>query len=99
MKIKLDRELLLDTLNGDAEETELLSTEEVGASRWANIYAATFKYQDKIYQVEYRRGTGDNGESPFENAYGYDIDCIEVEPYEVSVTKYRPVTPPKEKLK
>lgn len=91
-KIQLPVSVVRETIWGDAEETELISTEEIDTSRWANIYVCTFKYQDKFYQFEYRQGTGDSGERPFE----YDdedkpIDCVEVEPYEVTVTKYRPI--------
>jgi hypothetical protein len=88
--IKLNKELLLETVWEDCGETELISKEEIGKSRWANIYLMTFKYNDKFYQVEYRQGTGDEGVTPFE----YDeeeIMCTEVKPYEVTIIKYRPV--------
>lgn len=89
-KIKIDLELALETIAGFGGEIELLATEATGESRWAIIYTATFKFKGKYYQMEYRRGTGDSGESPFEYHDG-PVECVEVEPYEVAVIKYRPI--------
>ena len=67
-------------------------TEEVAKSRWANVYAIVFEHEGKLCGTSYRRGTGDSGECPWEYEEGMDEEeCPEMEAYEVTVTKYRPI--------
>lgn len=79
----------VDFLRNDEYDREV-SVRQVGTSRWANIYELIFEHEGKLYSTDFRRGTGDSGECPWEYEKGTDlIECPEVEPYEVKVTKYR----------
>lgn len=86
---KIDlKELIYGSFDGYevVEEPKIYDT-----SRWSNWYSMVFKYNDKFYQTSYSVGAT---ESQDESPYEYDddeIDCIEVEPYEEIVIKYRTV--------
>ena len=88
-KMTLTKEQALEVLD---DESTHLSYREVGRSRWAMEYELVFKRDDKLWAVVYRRGTGDEGETPFEHD-GDNIACTEVEEYEVTKKAYRAVRP------
>ncbi len=76
----------------DGDEFKVIKEEQIGTSRWANDYEAVFKEKStgKLYGMGYRRGTGDEGERPFEHDNADEVvPCPEMEAYEVTVTKYR----------
>ena len=91
MKAKFPKEDLSELLDEDIGQEyagyTLVDREHTGTSRWANIYQLTFKYADRYYAVHYRQGTGDEGERPFEHDPDW-IECVEVKPVEITVTRY-----------
>lgn len=82
--MKLDKEDAFDVL--DNTDCHLLKR-EVGRTRWANEYELVFKRDGKIWSFVYRMGTGDDGELPFQHVD--DVECVEMESYEKTVTAYR----------
>lgn len=69
----------------DGGEWEAVTEEEpVEQSRWHVLYEQVFKSTDgKFFQFNWRVGAPENQDN------GEDIYMTEVEPYEVTVTKYR----------
>jgi hypothetical protein len=73
----------------DQSEAEFISNRLTGNGRWALDYELLFRVDDKVYLANYQRGATEYQETyPFEND-GNWVNCIEMEPYEVTVTKYR----------
>lgn len=76
---------------GDA----VVSDEQIDSLRWAGIREIVFRHEGKYWSVVYFQGLTEGQESGW--GYGGDIEfveaveAVEVEPYEVAVTKYRPV--------
>ena len=71
----------------------ILSDEQVSSSRWSSHHEMVFREEatGKLYEAGYSQGlTESQDESPFEYEDD-DVECIEVEAYKVSVTKYRAV--------
>lgn len=90
--MKFDREILQDLANEDhSPEYEIVSNELVDHSRWSLSYEMIFKYRDKFYRTWYNRGATEcQDESPYEYEPS-EIELVEVEPYEKTVTDYREV--------
>lgn len=64
----------------------------IDTTRWSTVYYMVFEYDGKCYESTFSMGST---ESQDERPYEYDgdmIECQEVEPYEVTVTKYRKVS-------
>lgn len=74
----------------------VVEDEITGKSRWSIEHTMVFRAPDgRLYQVGYRVGaTESQEEGPFEHA-GESVACVEVEAYEVAVTRYRPVSQPR----
>lgn len=75
----------------DSDRFEVIYQEIIDTSRWSIRYSMIFKFEDKFFSTAYSVGAT---ESQDERPYEYEgdlIECIEVEPYEVTVTKYREV--------
>lgn len=88
--MKVSKDIVKDEWDlpfGGTDEVVVVQNEECGGSRWANIYELVIKKDDKFWQTDYRLGTGDEGERPWE--YIDEVEFEEVEPYEVTVVKYR----------
>lgn len=71
---------------------EIIQDEIIETSRWSEIHSLIFKAPDdgKFYEVSYSQGlTEYQDESPWE--YETEVVATEVEPREVTVTKYLPV--------
>ena len=63
----------------------------VESSRWSLIYEMIFQYDGKFYKTSYSRGAT---ECQDERPYEYDsdvIECAEVQPVQVTVTKWKEV--------
>lgn len=89
--IKMPKGDLADTLNGYHEDFELIGEPISGNEhRWYIIYSQILKHKPtgKFYRADYNHATGDND---VELTYEDEPELIEVEPYEVTITKYRPV--------
>jgi len=93
---KFPKRVLQDLLREDIYEFEeqpidIVSDKVVDNSRWSVIHDLLFKHGDKIYFARYSRGATENqDEMPFEYE-GPEIECPEMEEYEVVVKKYRKV--------
>ena len=76
--------------NESNQDFEYLQHEFVQHTRWALIFAVTFrdKITEKFYVATYQiPATEQQDCDPW---FGADeVECIEVEPYEVTVTRYR----------
>ena len=89
------KETLVDLVYDEHDETkfEILENEIQDSSRWSIHYNLIFKVLEtgKIYETGYSVGaTESQDESPFEYE-GDEIEVTEVEPYEVTVIKYKAV--------
>ena len=58
-----------------------------GNSRWSIDYYLVFEHEGKFYSTTYKRGATECQEVDWPKSF----ECKEVEPYQESVTKYRPV--------
>lgn len=86
-KITLPKELMLDLLE---DETDVILDTIVDTSRWSIIHELIFRHEGKLYRTDYRVGaTEQQDESPWE--YEKEVECIEVEEYQVSSVGYRVV--------
>lgn len=73
----------------DQSEAEFISNKFTGKGRWTLTYELLFKVGNQYYRADYQRGATEQQETyPFEDD-GDWVDCVEMEPYEVTVTKYR----------
>jgi hypothetical protein len=72
----------------DEAEWEIIEDTIIENSRWSILHRLIYKYDGKFYQTSYSVGATENqDEQPFE--YDDDIiECREVEPVQVTVTKY-----------
>ena len=65
-----------------------ISNDIEGHSRWSIHYEAVFQHEGKFYRTTYSVGaTESQDEQPYEYEEG-EIECPEVFPYEVTVTRY-----------
>ena len=83
---------LLDEMDISAGGDSVVSDEIADQLRWADLHVIVFEYEGKFWQVEYFSGSTEMQESGW--GYGYEpdeIEAVEVEPYEVTVTRYRKV--------
>lgn len=81
------KEFLLEI--GIDRNIEVIEEEITNQSRWSTHYRVVFKWEGKFYETHFSRGSTEcQDESPYEYEDD-DIECPEVEPYEVTVTKYR----------
>ena len=65
--------------------------EQVDERRWSTVHECVFRSEDKLWRVTYQLPATEMQECDVwfdENPVG----AVQVEPYEVTVTKYRPVT-------
>jgi len=95
--MKLEKELLLSILNEDIDDNSpwsIVENDIIDTSRWSEIYSFTIhnKETDKYYNTTYSCGATEcQDEGPWEYE-GKLVDVTEVEPKEVTVIKYVPVT-------
>ncbi len=92
--MKFKKEELQDLLWDDIEDEakwEIIEDKIIENTRWSILHRLIYKYDGKFYETSYSVGaTEQQDERPFE--YDDDIiECHEVEPVEVTVTKYRRV--------
>lgn len=71
----------------------MVSDEIVDQMRWANVHEVIFKHDDLFWQVTYYEPATENTEC---DTWGYrdepkTVEAVQVEPYEATVTKYRPI--------
>ena len=89
-KMKLDKQVALDILDGDKSQGEVILDEIVDHRRWSVGHRVIFKIGDKFLEGRYSRGATENqDESPWE--YVKEPEFTEVEAYEKTVISYRPV--------
>ncbi len=70
-------------------DSPVIEDEIIDQRRWSTVHKRIFKFEDKFYQTIYSHGSTEcQDESPYEDEDD-DIECPEVEPYEVTLTKYR----------
>lgn len=89
-------ELLEDNQDIDGEEFTLVSDRLVNRGRWEDHREMIFKSIKtlQVWSASYSVGTNENCDSSwFENVQNKDgfVSCPEMEPYMVTVTKYRKV--------
>lgn len=97
MKFKKEELIALaeDSHNPDNFTVVERTIEEV--SRWSVLHGMVFKHGDKFYSTGYSVGATEyQDESPYEYEGDY-IECEEVIPTQITITKYIPV--PKGKSK
>lgn len=58
-------------------------------SRWTTYYERIFKVENKFYSWCRGEGSTENQENDY--SYNEEVECIEVEPYEVTVIEFREV--------
>jgi len=88
--MKFTKEFLQDIadLDHDPQLVEINKDEIIENTRWSEIHEVVFKTNGKFYASEYSTGlTEQQSEDPYE--YDGDmIECIEVEPKEITVIEY-----------
>lgn len=65
-----------------------ISDEIYDSSRWSNHYERIFEHEGKFYRTQYSMGATEQQD---EHPYEYDeeeIECEEVFPIQVTITKY-----------
>jgi len=82
-------ELLALVWGDDPPGYEKIEEHQTGTSRWSNHHALVFRYEGELWRTHYSVGLTElQDQEPFE----YDEPvAYRVEPYEITVTKYRPV--------
>ena len=96
MKRKFSKSALVDLLNEDSTDLEIVEDTIQDTSRWSIRYLLVFKEiaSNKFYSVGYSRGATEyQDEGPFEFD-PEEIECYEVEPTEVMITKFTLVKGP-----
>jgi len=90
--MKFDKQTMQDLAFDDAPEGfKVIENVIQDTSRWSVQSMLIFSHEDKFYRSYYQRGATEyQDECPYEYD-GAEIEVTEVEPYEVTVTKYRPV--------
>lgn len=90
--MKIPKQDAIDTAWGDPpEDIQVIESELIDTTRWSEIHELVIKKDNKYYRTRYSIGaTEAQDERPFENE-GPLIEFDEVEPYEVTVVKYRKV--------
>ena len=69
---------------------EKIEDQQTGTGRWSAYHTMIFRHDGELWQTTYSRGlTESQDEEPWE--YDEPI-AYRVEPYEVTVTKYRKIT-------
>lgn len=88
MKDKFSKGVMEDVLYGDAGR--IISNKIVDKSRWSVIYELIFELDGKYWQTGYSCGAT---EAQYEQPWEFEdmVECVEVEPYEETVVKYRAV--------
>ena len=92
--MKFAKEFLIGVLweDHDDDTVKVVSDEISYTSRWSVHHEMIFQVGDKLYSTTYSVGAT---ESQDEQAFEYaddEIECDEVEPYEVTTIKYRKKT-------
>lgn len=82
-QLKIKKSDALDIISDDHPDFEVKEDVQVGTARWANDYRCIVERikDNKFFETGYRRGTGDEGESPWEYENNL-IDFSEVFPKE-----------------
>jgi|AntRauTorcE11897_2_1112592.scaffolds.fasta_scaffold00400_32 hypothetical protein len=77
--------------NEEVEDVFVVADNIIETTRWSEIHYLVFNFEGKLYQTTYSQGSTEiQDESPFE--YEDDgVDCVEVEPYKATITKYKEV--------
>ena len=98
MTLKIDKELLVSIVwGGQPLDYEVVQNEIVEHTRWSVVHECIIKHKPsgKYYDASYSEGATEmQDESPFEYDDVDENGCLEldeVEPYEVTVTKYKAV--------
>jgi hypothetical protein len=90
VKREFTAEWLYETIFDDDRVLHREVTDEL---RWADVVTFVFEAFGKLWAVDYYQGSTEHQPSGWE--YGCDdpdtVEAVEVEPYEVTTTKYRPV--------
>jgi len=92
---KFKKEVLKEILWGDNPDYETIKNEIYDTSRWSTWHELIFKEKatGQYFQVTYSRGATEcQDEQPWEYD-GDEIDCVWVEPVEVTTIDYKPVKP------
>ncbi len=88
IKRNFPAEELRDILYGDSEIGTVIEDTIDDTSRWSICHTLVFKYEDKFYQSYYRVGATEyQDERPWDDEK--EVECIEVEPVEVTVIQYK----------
>jgi hypothetical protein len=88
--IRLPRDKALEIIDDESEGYTLVENTFSGKSRWCDFYDVIFQENStgKFFKGDYRQGaTEQQSESPWE--YQEEITFAEVEPYNVTVVKFK----------
>lgn len=82
----LPEDILLECI----KETEPICLQNEDEHRWYFLYEAIYKFGDKYFSFPYLKSKSDGGDSAEDLGFHFTIkDLEEVEPYEVTVTRYK----------
>lgn len=75
------------------EGGKIILNEIEDQSRWSTHYRFVFspEGEDKLYETRYSKGSTENQDSEGPWEYEEEVECVEVEAYEKTITDYRKV--------
>lgn len=74
------------TVEDEVENVEKVSDEHTYSGRWSEHWTAVFKRGDEYVALDYEQPA-----TEYQEGGDFHHECYVVEPYEVTVTKYRKV--------
>ena len=79
-------ELLYNGVGEVCEGVSVISDEVVDTQRWKVTRKMIFQYHEEYYQLKYQVGATENQDCDW--CCGYEPDCVQVFPKEVTVIEY-----------
>jgi hypothetical protein len=86
--MKVNRELAEFIIDEDATDWRPVKDTILETGRWDVLHLAVYKHNDKFYEVAYRVGATEYQEQTELFDEPGDVEFFEVEPKQVTVTKY-----------
>jgi len=90
-KRTFSKQQLRDILWKDDKTSDIVLNKIEDTSRWDTHFRLVFRKDGKLYETSYSKGSTELQDSQRPWEYEDEIECVEVEAYEKTVTDYRPV--------
>ena len=91
--LELSEEDARDIVDGDMDDWVSIRKNMIERSRWAVLYEEILQHDNKYYRTSYRRAATESQEGrPFD--YEKKVKFTQVEPFEKTITDYKPIEKP-----